>query len=52
MTISESDIEILYKTFDEKIVLNNMDLSVNIIDDSQILYSGCEKFNLIVSLKK
>lgn len=50
--IIEDLIDKLYKMMDDKVGLNNIDLSINIIDENQIIYSGRRKFNFIVSYKK
>lgn len=50
-TITESNMNKLYKMIDDKIGLNNIDLSINIIDESQIIYSKRGKFNMIVNHK-
>lgn len=50
--INESHIDKLNKMIDDKIGLNNIDLSINIIDESQLIYSGRGKFNFIVNRKK
>lgn len=47
--ITESHMNKLYKMIDDKIGLNNIDLSINIIDESQIIYSKRGKFNMIVN---
>ena len=50
--VNEKHMDKLYKMIDDKVGLNNIDLSINIIDESQIIYSGRGKFNLIVSYRK
>lgn len=42
-------IDRLYKMIDDKIGLKNIDISINVIDENQIIYSGREKFNMIVN---
>lgn len=47
--ITEKHIDKLNKMIDDKIGLNNIDLSINIIDESQIIFSKRGKFNMIVN---